>query len=122
MSEEGESSLAAESAEYRRVRCRGGFVFVFNAALGFPDDNRFGHASVYDRWRVLTCRPQIEVAQHFLDNRLRHGLDLRGESADEGVLADHVDHARDTAGAVVDLSLIHISEPTRLLSISYAVF
>src|SRR5678816_3315626 len=29
---------------------------------------------------------------------------------------------RGTAGFVVPLSLIHISEPTRLLSISYAVF
>src|SRR5678816_4736732 len=28
----------------------------------------------------------------------------------------------DTPAAVIELSLIHISEPTRLLSISYAVF
>src|SRR5678816_27686 len=31
-------------------------------------------------------------------------------------------HARASLNAFLDLSLIHISEPTRLLSISYAVF
>ena len=36
--------------------------------------------------------------------------------------SEHIDRARVKNVALMNLSLIHISEPTRLLSISYAVF
>ena len=61
-------------------------------------------------------------------------LDLDGEQAAKsaaalpngciGMACDVADESAvaDAVGAVVELSLIHISEPTRLLSISYAVF
>src|SRR5678816_2052055 len=40
-----------------------------------------------------------------------------------GVLVTNAGHgAPEIRKAIIDLSLIHISEPTRLLSISYAVF
>ena len=43
-----------------------------------------------------------------------------GLAAEPGGPRGHIAVAR--GAVVVDLSLIHISEPTRLLSISYAVF
>eukprot|EP00658_Telonema_sp_P-2_P075732 TRINITY_DN6542_c0_g1_i5.p1 TRINITY_DN6542_c0_g1~~TRINITY_DN6542_c0_g1_i5.p1 ORF type:complete len:111 (+),score=49.49 TRINITY_DN6542_c0_g1_i5:103-435(+) len=46
-------------------------------------------------------------------------LDAIELSVDE---VDLIDSGAEHVGTTVDLSLIHISEPTRLLSISYAVF
>src|SRR5450759_5207692 len=54
------------------------------------------------------------------DNPRRH-VALPVE-AQQGALVHHVYHFSVTEYAVPDLSLIHISEPTRLGMISYAVF
>ena len=51
-------------------------------------------------------------------------LALHAQDALVVVIAQQLEARADVVGvdAVADLSLIHISEPTRLLSISYAVF
>src|SRR5678815_4831256 len=55
------------------------------------------------------------------------GAAASGVSADRGkylvnITGCHDCHSPKSQGMTPDLSLIHISEPTRLLSISYAVF
>src|SRR5678816_365987 len=87
--------------------------------------------------RVVTARPfankMIEVLGQLAkrtDEDFRHPLlDLRGDeryllvliTADKGLCGAFNTNLTKAAQAFI-LSLIHISEPTRLLSISYAVF
>src|SRR5678816_2748436 len=51
-----------------------------------------------------------------------HGGIAQGAGQALGELCAMDDSGQPLAGTLMDLSLIHISEPTRLLSISYAVF
>ena len=53
--------------------------------------------------------------------RIEHDALAALETDGDAVGLDGAEHDRQIAGVLV-LSLIHISEPTRLLSISYAVF
>src|SRR5678815_3551409 len=53
--------------------------------------------------------------------RVRGGLGVAVVSTSEGLMTDNQARKKNIGGELL-LSLIHISEPTRLLSISYAVF
>eukprot|EP00658_Telonema_sp_P-2_P069414 TRINITY_DN58644_c0_g1_i1.p1 TRINITY_DN58644_c0_g1~~TRINITY_DN58644_c0_g1_i1.p1 ORF type:complete len:108 (+),score=16.63 TRINITY_DN58644_c0_g1_i1:151-474(+) len=70
----------------------------------------------------------VALAKESKTSRLRRAAARGGAEglllADEDAQIDFLStssHTQDAAGDI-DLSLIHISEPTRLLSISYAVF
>ena len=74
-----------------------------------PIERTLGH-DVAGLWDGGSVHPPEYVQQFAAD----HGIPRVFESLEE--MAGEVDCA------IIHLSLIHISEPTRLLSISYAVF
>src|SRR5678815_1106293 len=66
-----------------------------------------------------------QFSKDFFDGERRHGYGGYSPSPERwrGVVADMMDHYSPVISVLdVGLSLIHISEPTRLLSISYAGF
>src|SRR5674536_12024 len=87
--------------------------------------------------KMIVCTPDPEVINHIeeserksstLKNKVMIGADRKGwlnftrgmENSSENFIRPLSDEA--TTNSDIMLSLIHISEPTRLLSISYAVF
>src|SRR5674536_131955 len=122
-------SVLAQDTMFRRLRGRDGAHgrWVTSGRLpGWSDtvdveafrDLRVGHPVLPgrdDAWHDLGREPA--AAAHVLAT-LTLGDECRARS-----LANHLPLRRgDDRENVGDLSLIHISEPTRLLSISYAVF
>src|SRR5678815_2701868 len=107
-------------------------IGTFAVALGFflP--------LMYIQWRANRTRRKMEhqfpVALDVFVRGLRAGhpiaaaLDLLTVEMPDpigsqfGVVVDEVTYGAELRDALQALSLIHISEPTRLLSISYAVF
>ena len=80
-----------------------------------------------DRFLMLTSvgAPSREIEVQILRNRSDgHGADMLSPVATVADVQSMIDSARQVylSDALLGLSLIHISEPTRLLSISYAVF
>eukprot|EP00658_Telonema_sp_P-2_P021807 TRINITY_DN18692_c0_g1_i6.p1 TRINITY_DN18692_c0_g1~~TRINITY_DN18692_c0_g1_i6.p1 ORF type:complete len:108 (-),score=35.73 TRINITY_DN18692_c0_g1_i6:82-405(-) len=59
------------------------------------------------------------VPLHEREEQHEHEEQVSEESVSQTRVSDH---SEDVVKVVLNLSLIHISEPTRLLSISYAVF
>src|SRR5678816_259307 len=87
--------------------------------------------------RVFQLQALDEVQEAHLRGRVdaghrREALDQADDGAEQADQRDDVGEGGDVVGALLEarhdlhhslfLSLIHISEPTRLLSISYAVF
>src|SRR5678816_4755794 len=70
------------------------------------------------RWLVRDPALADDVVQDAMLRALRYYHGFRGENARAWLLQI----VRNVAMTRLKLSLIHISEPTRLLSISYAVF
>src|SRR5678815_5767312 len=87
-----------------------------------------GQVAVAAHLRDLLSDSEIRKSHLENDPRVQDAYSLRCMPQVHGAVRDALDHVRETlereSGSATDnpLSLIHISEPTRLLSISYAVF
>src|SRR5450756_2854999 len=80
-----------------------------------PDSHQpFGRMDCHNMVPLLD-----QLAHHFLVHDRRSD---RGDTSHAGDDIHSSDHRRSGCDTVVHLSLIHISEPTRLGMISYAVF
>ncbi len=86
--------------------------------------NDYGQVVLEDRLRQALYRLNPDLPAEAIEDAFRHVLRIDGPSQE---VRNRVFHRMLVDGVTVeyarrDLSLIHISEPTRLLSISYAVF
>src|SRR5659263_597750 len=105
-------------------------IILFSSAL---NDTKFADFIIDIAYKLLDLNDKyffIFVGEGYLDKdveklAIRYPLDVKfiNKSIDQSDLSDYFNAADIAIGTVdIDLSLIHISEPTRLGMISYAVF
>src|SRR5450756_900930 len=117
------SDVYKRQVPHRISRADAGIVRAPGPAMVVGVNVKAGdHVSAGDRLAVLeSMKMELAVTAPF-SGTIRHVMVMANAQVGAGTPLLHVDAARDESGDEEGLSLIHISEPTRLGMISYAVF